>query len=145
MLEKTRLNQQFSKWPLHLTLIPWFTLHEIDLPKFLQFIESTANSFGVITLITKDISFLGKNKDVRVIEVKQTEAILALHQKLLKGITEIANLSNGSFVGSNFRPHITLRDDSNIQKGKRITCRQLFVVAQGVKNTRQIVHQLKLG
>lgn len=111
----------------------------------MQRIESTADSFGVITLTTKDIAFYGIHKDIRVIEVNQTEALLAFHNQLLNGIKQMAELNHKSFVGPNFKPHITLRDDRNLKKGKTISCRQLFVVAKGDRNTRQIVHQIKLS
>jgi 2'-5' RNA ligase len=98
-----------SSWPLHLTLVPWFTCSDIpSLQDDLQYIARTNSS---VLLHVGEYDAFGPDKTTTVNLIQEVVPVTALHSQLLSTILKHKGvLSEGAYVGPTFRPHITCHE-----------------------------------
>lgn len=105
--------QNFSKWPLHITLLPWFECQESlaveAIESVTEHIKKCRLSLGEVAL--GSIEMFGENSDIPVRRVVGAEALslLNIHRDLLDCFDD--NLINKQYVGENYVPHISVSDE----------------------------------
>ncbi len=140
--EQGDVTAHFTRWPLHITLVPWFEISGEKLPKFLTGLESIAHNYRPIRLNQAGSANFGAGK-TKVTLIRPTSEIISLHQDLLQAIVDSnALLLSEKHTGSDFRPHITQRADRSVPEDKVITSNKLYLVAKEYPNQRQIVHSI---
>lgn len=141
MLEKVKLHQKFNKWPLHLTIVPWFSISPQNLSSFLASLQKASRGINSITIKPKGLDYFGPKKDIRVFRVENNPKLLRLHQDLLKILDSCnAQLESSKYTGKNFIPHVTAAGNYQL---KTSVCRELYIVCLHEKNIRQIVEIIK--
>lgn len=141
MLDRVKKQENFSSWPLHLTLVPWFEINGINLSIFLRSIQKLANSSNKPTLIAMSSYKLGPKK-IDVTLIKPTNSLIKLHQDLLKIVLESnAKLISEKYVRENFKPHVTKRGARG--PAQKITvCQKLYLVTKCEGGERQVVEAI---
>ena len=143
MLEKVKLHQKFTKWPLHLTIVPWFTISPQYLSSFLSRLDQAAGRLSSISLEPDRIDYFGPEKTTRVVTVKGSRGLISLHQDMLSIIKSSNGVINDSrHVGPNYIPHVSVATNNTIDS---MACHEMFLVSFNEKNVRQIVEIIKFG
>jgi 2'-5' RNA ligase len=112
-VEPFKKGEIFRKWPLHVTIVPWFIeARQRRLIDGLQEVQSATKPFK-ITMGSTALFGFKKNTPVRLIE--ESDLLQTLH---LKNLAAVYN-SKGQFdernqVGYKYRPHITERENEII-------------------------------
>jgi 2'-5' RNA ligase len=149
MLEEVPEDYQFSIWPPHLTIVPWFSVKEEALLNTLLAIEETARKVGSFAIKAKEKAWYGPRNDVLVTEVEDTTGrLLKLHHSLLQSIQ-----SNGgtildlTYTDENYSPHVTLTEGSGgLQQDQIQSCSSITVVEkkQREMEDKQVVEVISL-
>jgi 2'-5' RNA ligase len=142
MLEKVKLHQKFNKWPVHLTIVPWFSISPQNLSAFLASVQKASRGIHSITIKPKVLDYFGPKKDIRVFRVENNPKLLKLHYDLLKILDDCnAHLDSKKYTGNNFIPHVTAAGNYQL---KKVVCRELYIICLHEKSMRQIVEIIKL-
>ena len=117
MLEPVELGTQFTMWPLHMTLLPWFNAPSAEvvrkeLVRALEAIKSLSLKIG-------EKEFFGQRKlPVRL--VVNTSELQNLHSALLKMVDENGWNLQGRYTGGHFKPHVTNKSGKQAEDELRV-------------------------
>jgi hypothetical protein len=150
MLEKAPEGFQFSEWPLHLTVVPWFRVEEGALLNTLLAIEATAKKVGSFAIKAKGDAWYGPKGDVPVTEVEDTTGgkLVKLHLGLLQGIQHSGGtILDLTYTGESYSPHVSLtKNGSSLQRDRVIHCSNITVVEKTRREVedKQVVEVVSL-
>lgn len=121
-------HNEFTQWPLHITLVPWFawpsTLAELEM--VLQ--TGTRSMKHIVVVIERYAHF---NPRTPVYLLRKTVALERLHQNLLEAITNNGGiLAKNKFTQNAYTPHITVRRGQQFRLGSRIMIGSVSIVAE---------------
>lgn len=108
---------EFSKWPLHITLIPWFEYQDDEI-KLVDVLNSQIpRKVRMVKGKVGKKTWFGYSTPVRLVEPK--DDLQKLHNKLLD-LLKVAGVefSSKSFTGPRFTPHVTTRGSRTIDGGQ---------------------------
>ncbi len=124
LLERKEAGNEFGRWPLHVTLIPWFKLEKPvqELSASIQHLLDTFQQFSVKVGSQKQ---WGRNTVFTI----NSPALHALHNGLLQLINQEANITAPMrFVGEDFQPHITQKAYATVQPGFSVTIKKIYLI-----------------
>lgn len=118
-------DEPFSVWPLHITLMPWFSAEdEAELTKSLQ---QDIAKLRVIEVKIGRKTWFGYDLPVRLIEPK-TE-LRRLHNALLIAVKRAGGeLRAKTYTGVKYAPHITVRGQRTIEGGHKLIIATLALI-----------------
>ncbi len=136
---------QFKTWLLHVTIVPWFRLHE-DTSVLAQGIERAMYSIVPFNVTTGDVAQFGprKNRPVRLLlPTEQLEYIESktrdyLHKKRAFLIDETTKKPYS------FRPHVTAQGGFLLPEHARLHIDRLYIVEQK-GDYKEIVSEIMLS
>ncbi len=113
---ESRYNFSCKEWPLHVTLLPNFTVSDSidELIKNLDQVATSITSFNI--QVDEDANF-GPNGEVLVSLIKPGADILSLHSKLL-AITKSYQFDVPQYIGQGYRPHATKQINNQLRSGE---------------------------
>jgi 2'-5' RNA ligase len=142
LLEPLEAGVQFTTWPLHLTLLPWFEAPELEVV-IDEIRESLQSSGPVVTQIGEKAYFGQRRLEVRLIE--NTPQLQKLHEDLLGVINKNNWPVKGRYTGQYFKPHITSKRGTEAQG--TITIDRLYVfesLPQSYRKLQAVIEFAKL-
>lgn len=98
----------FSKWPNHITIVPYFRVQNID--KLKKDVTALAG-IGPIPYEVGQIEYFGAKKDVRVSRVVAPKIFHDLHNSLAKIALEHDKNLDTLYGFENYKPHITHNEE----------------------------------
>lgn len=108
LIEKQQVGEEFQKWPLHVTLMPWFEFeNEVLLVEKLDTLFSTMDSF---LYLGGEQDMFGPKKNVPVFKVKNNSPMRTVHKQIMTLLSELGAKIDDPYVGDNFFSHITVRN-----------------------------------
>ena len=125
------VGQAFGRFPLHLTVVPWFALSE-DASE-----ESTVSSISQFTQDLAPMTFVGAKRDkfgpdldIPVTMLEKTDSLTRLHVGLV----------------NDYHPHISDTDDDRFEVGQEQSLGELTLVRRtDSSSNRKVVARLTLG
>jgi len=106
------------EWPLHVTLLPIFTLRR-PLEKLVYQLDRLTLSIAPFDIKTEGQALFGADKDVRVSLVRPDKEIVDLHNKLVTmSRSVLAIYDTPQFIGKGYRPHMTIQDEEELHDGQ---------------------------
>jgi len=133
-LEPLAHGEAFVDWPLHTTIVPWFSVEdgrEKDLDSLLK--EISGRHKPVVAKIG-EVAMFGPRKDVPVNIVLPSRELTELHLDVFETLE-----GNGfpvhqtEYCGENYRPHISHQAEKKIYDGAEVRMSKLALI----KQTRQ--------
>jgi len=129
MPEDMPVGTEFQPGRLHVTIIPWF-VSNLSEPGM---INSFTDKFAKITKFNLTIgakAMFGPKKDVSVSLIKQSQALLTLHQLSLDWFEEISArwAVKNAHAGPDYRPHIRRRQGTKIKTGQIIEINSISLI-----------------
>lgn len=115
LLEQLPAEQEFSNWPLHITVLPWFNgVDQTTLDK--ELLELTANTTPIKVDLGAQEMF-GANKDTPVRTLNDSPELVRIHQKIKDIVTASSgNILNPKYTGKAYRSHVTIQSNKQLQK-----------------------------
>ena len=138
-----RFLRQCNGWPLHVTLMPWFSVaDEIALQAELARLATRTSQFT--TSFGNQIAF---NPETDVTLVQDTSGLHQLHLDLLNIATRNgASQRTSNWVGDAYKPHVTHHDGQPIpQTGDALPIYDFSLVRLLADNVCEVVRHFNLG
>ena len=146
MIKKSPVGAVFTKWPLHLTIVPWF-LYEGDVNELIERMKQKLKDIRPFKIQVGDQKMFGPNRDVPVKLVDKNVELTKLHSTiyhlLLSSGTQPEREEYNTAV---YTPHITVRGDRNIASGEIVTIDSVDILRdlQDGHMSRQIIKRIML-
>lgn len=150
LLQPLARGEQFGKWPLHLTLMPWFrsNLGGFELQKV---IATSLEGLEPFSATMGGMAHFGFNDQVPVRVVETPNGFEAIHARLLatfQAHPEIHVLDT-EHVGPQFRAHVTVHGYEPLREGDLIACNDLQIVKLAAihpgGSTKEVEGEIDLG
>lgn len=119
-------DEPFSIWPLHITLVPWFSAeNETELVSSLR--SQIPRKIGMIQGKVGRKTWFGYDLPVRLMEPK--EDFQRLHSALILAVKRAGGeLRAKTYTGVRFTPHITVRGQRTIEGGHKLIIAKLTLI-----------------
>ena len=128
ILDKQSVRERFTKWPLHITILPPFEVD--DKADVLCAIQDEVTKSLPITVQVGDFAVYGNNRLVQ--KIIPNQALQSLHKKLLR-IAEVHHWDvAGRYTGNHYTPHITLHRKDECLTGEIIIDELSIVRSDGL-------------
>ena len=144
MVEPQPIDYHFRRkrldWPLHVTILPWFTVIEksVALDDIKQVITDT-HSFE---LIIGPEELFGETK---VNLIGQPGKVEALHETLLEvSANNIVFSKDPEWIGNQYRPHVTHHGAERLYEGDTVTVGAVTIVQLIPNNMCQVIDTIHL-
>jgi len=126
LLGPTKEPDRFIGWPPHMTVVPWFCIDNVDEAiAVLQKVSVISRAFK-INIAKPDL--FGPRHTVPVLRVNAIE-LEQVHNILLGELENIgAEFVAPQYMGPNFNPHITIKQNMPIQSGNVIEINKLWLI-----------------
>lgn len=94
--------------PVHITLLPWFTMPEDNQADFGDAVRQLSARFAPFKTRTVKTAVFGEGKDVHQVRIMGGHQLVELHQLLLRSMWRHGGeVRSPEFTGDGFIPHIT--------------------------------------
>lgn len=118
-----------AHWPLHITLVPWFTVADEEATN--RSLERIAQATSPMTLKVGGIENFGMTRDIPVNVIVNQAPVRELHNDLIETLLDTdKDFSEQNFVGKEFMAHITRHevDKKHSNAGEKILVTNYHVV-----------------
>ncbi len=109
IFEEHRTGHTFDRWPIHITLVPWFLLNNNSKDGVLDVLtEITKEHLPIAVNIGKHV-MLGPQKDKAAFLIESSDFQLEnYHKKLVQALGEIGcKILDETYTDENYMPHTT--------------------------------------
>jgi len=117
-----------ENWPLHVTVLPPF-LTDAEPGEIAAAIAAATSAQPALTAVAGHEEMFGRRKDIPVTVVVPTVGLSLLHDALIDAVRPFgASPDEPAFTGTEFRPHITIKNHARIPEQTTFTLRQIALV-----------------
>jgi 2'-5' RNA ligase len=138
--EPIGIGTRFTQWPLHITLMPWFTAPDVTTVKAV--LTPAVSLLSPFWVEVGEQDYFGQRK-LPVKLIRHNAKLQALHGLLLSKLEEQAWPITGRYTGQHFRPHVTRK--AGIDAEGRLLIDAIYIAQALPQNYRQIVARLEFG
>jgi hypothetical protein len=124
-LKPQELNFEFTKWPNHITIVPWMRTDQLK--SFICEVTKKCQITREISYKIGQIDYFGPNKDVLVSRIEKNEELQNLHVNLLEIALKLDNKINLTFCKNNYLPHITHHEKPYPELGEIKLLKHIYV------------------
>ncbi len=126
VLEPLTTGQTFGRWPLHITIVPWFEIDNID--KAVEAVNRVVNTHKPFTVTVGQTAYFGPRQNVEVNKINSAP-LYALHQALSQVLEASgAKFRHRHYMGNHFNPHITKKSFARVQPGYELNIKNILLV-----------------
>jgi 2'-5' RNA ligase len=120
MLEELEVGSVFTKWPLHITIVPWF-FYESNVEELIKQMQNKLKDFTTFKVKVLERAMFGPAGDVPVKLIEKNENLTELHASLYHLLLSVkASPEREEYNTVSYTPHITVRGDRNIDSGAAV-------------------------
>lgn len=131
-------------WPLHITLVPWFT--SLDDAKMTVALAALARKQPAFTVTVGEEALFGSEQDVAVSLVATTAPCEALHRALVDMLrSQNVVFASERYMEAEYRPHVTHHGERRRRSGDIETVNDITLVRLLDQQTCEVVRHFKLG
>ena len=142
-LDDIKVGDQFEQWPLHVTVMPWFSLPEGRLAPFDNRLRNMMHNYKPMTMTGKQEAMFGPESDVRVRVVGDLGAFAVMHEAMRVLVNDNDGEVLSPYVGDAFVPHITFQGEQGIDEGQVFTLSGLQLIAGDATGPREVRKQYR--
>lgn len=139
-LEPLQPGGDFTEWPHHITVVPWFSTGSEDIGQLVRVLDSQADRIRPFTVTAGDEDRFGPEGDVMVRKIADPKPLQYLHLRLLRTIEHhgLGRLIDDTYAGERYSPHVTRQSEAWPQIGDRIEINGVTLIQKG-KPTKRVV------
>jgi 2'-5' RNA ligase len=117
-----------EEWPLHITVLPPF--HTDADPAAVAAVIASVHVPDTPVIVTAGHDeMFGRRENIPVTIINDSEALTLLHRDLIEAVRPLAAVPDEpAFTGREFRPHVTVKGESRVHEGDRLTLTQIALV-----------------
>ncbi len=152
LVEKHRVGYSFvrsrHKWPLHITLVPWFSISPDREALLVNNIELFLKSTTPFEVIDTQNELFGPDGDIPVRVVAAQESLKSIHICLLDLIEQGGGKINDQevqWIGDNYRAHITIHDNDNREDQTKELIDEVTLLRLVENNYCRVEQKFKIG
>lgn len=107
----------FEKWPLHVTILPWFNLQVDEACKIAKETTEELRACRVVlgARVLGPIALYGAAEDIPVRPILNSTTLGVIHGAFLSPLHK--KLHDKTFVGGGYNPHMTIRENEDPGEG----------------------------
>ena len=146
-IEQASLGTIFTKWPLHITLVPWF-IYDGAVDDLAERIVDKLKGLKAFEVQVLSLKMFGPNKDIPVRLVEKTKPMMSLHARLYHLLVSIGcQVEKEEYNTLDYMPHITVRGNRQIDSGVRLSIDSIDLIKnlQDGHKSREIVQRINFG
>jgi 2'-5' RNA ligase len=129
-VDKFKIGDIFSKWPLHVTIVPWFRL-EASNEQLTRGLQKALTPIKPFRVEVSEVALFGpkKNRPAHLLEPSQLSDI---EQRVRKYLQQKRSwlVDETTKKRRPFKAHITFQGDEHLEKGSTVQIDKLYVVKQ---------------
>ncbi len=136
------MGYRFTMWPLHITLLPWFSA-----PDYQELEEKLRESLSDQHAFEAEVgerAYFGYNRNLPVMLIKNNSNLQQLHERILNLVAASSWQLEGRYVGDQYKPHITQQVGKDIDKPKVMISKVTIVEKLG-QGYRQVAGEVNLS
>lgn len=143
-LEPLKKGDQFDKFPLHVTLMPWFDMpHERS---FINYIQNLAAHTAPVEIEGGEEALFGPDKEVRVRKLARAGTLYAMHNTLHTTVKKLdGTVRESSYVGEAYVPNVTYQCDRGLDEGEKLILDRIQLIRGATDGPRSVVADLGLS
>lgn len=143
-LETLEKGDEFTHWPLHVTLLPWFTVPDERMQAFDNAVKNRVHTYGAQFPLGDTIEMFGPHKDVPVRTLKSIGRLAHMHRELVDCVERANGTFYDSWIKDDYRPHVTIQKDKAIDEDEQIALTHLELIWGDIHGNRRVekVYQL---
>lgn len=135
MLEPMDKGDTFIRWPLHITLVPWFRTPN-ETAQIVYDISDAATKFKPISSRGIQRARFGWRRKVQVTALASSE-LHDLHRQLLSMLENKGyNLVDKKHTGVSYQPHITKKGNAEFKPGHELIVDRIYLIKAPIANPR---------
>jgi 2'-5' RNA ligase len=133
LLEQLPKGLDFGRWPLHITIVPWFEIE--DPAKAAEILKQVCQTHKPFWATVGPTALFGSKNNLPVHTISNPNSLVSLHKELTY-LLEAANAKfpNDKNLGKNYIPHITKKSFGKVQQGYRIDIDKIHLVEAPIAN-----------
>jgi hypothetical protein len=138
-----RFERTRHEWPLHMTLVPWFSVGDDE--ELEVGLSEVAGKFSSFKVVVGEEAMFGPYGDVLVNVIANHEADLPLHLALVEMLkANKAEYFNDRWVGLGHRAHITHHTQERCHEGDELLVDDFHLVRLTPPNTCEVIKRFAL-
>ncbi len=123
-VEPMQIGRTFSDWPLHITIIPWFSVKNIEQAD--EALEQIAGNHQPLKAIGSTRETFGEH-DVCLVE--PADVLRTIHKAVYASLQSLdARFISTEFFGDNYNPHVTTQGEAIFAVGEHILLNGFYLV-----------------
>ncbi len=133
LLDSKLPNGSFMRWPLHITIVPWF---EIDDPSnAIEVFNKVCIAHKPFSVLVGEPTYLGPRQTIDVNIIEKSHPLDSLHRDLIDDLeTAQVRFKSSKYIGDNYQPHITKKSYARVQPGYHLKIKSLYFLEAPVAN-----------
>lgn len=144
-LEPLKKGDRFETWPLHVTILQWFSLPREFEPAFVNALANQAHATKPPVAVGDVEAMFGPEHDVRVRTLRSMGALAALHARVYETARRFDGIVDSPYVLRDYRPHVTYQGERGIAEGETVRLTAMQLIRGDVGGPRTIEHVFHLG
>lgn len=145
-LQKMTAGQNISHWPLHITLVPWFSAGctEAQLTNLLR--KTASNHKNMALLVLNEVVF-NEKKNLVVNLIDTSPELDKLHIDLIKDLRHVVSARiNSNYIQDGYTPHITHQGKQSMNPSDEVVLDSFNLVrANSNYQDKQVVERFLLS
>jgi len=137
-LDSLEKGEQFTLWPLHVTVMPWFSMPDGNRQAFKNTLTNRLHDVAPIVARGDAEALFGLTKDVPVRTLHSMGALASLHALALEVVERFDGAVDSPYVGSNYIPHITNQNGEGIEEGQEVRFDAVQLIRGDVNGLRTV-------
>lgn len=126
-----------QEWPLHITVLPPFHT-DADPDAVAAAIASVHVPDAPVMVTAGHDEMFGRRHNIPVTIIDDNEALTRLRRDLIAAVRPLAAVPDEpAFIGREFRPHVTVKGESRVHEGDRLTLTQIALVDMAPRASAQ--------
>jgi 2'-5' RNA ligase len=126
-IDPVKEGEVYNRLPLHCTLMHWF-LSEKAPEEIAAAVSEALQKQPSVELVSVEPALFGPNNDVPVHLLAKSESFTLLHMNLI-GVLIVLDVqfTASQYVGSKYRPHVTIIGEHSFPVGSRKKAERIFL------------------
>lgn len=130
-LEPLKHGEPFVDWPLHTTIVPWFSVEEGRERDLDGLLKEVAGRHKPISAKVGELAMFGSKRDIPVSVLSPNQELHALHLDVFSTLGDNGfPIHQTEYCGENYRPHISHQAEKKFFDGAEIHISKFALIRQ---------------
>lgn len=148
-LEGFRTGSLNSEWPMHFTVVPFFTVEPENSEAVHEAVSDVVSHAKQFHVSLGEIAMFGPENNIPVIKLELINELKDLHHRLMRGVGDAGGqFIDTTYANQNYAPHITLKAGKRLPDDTLFRVKHVSLVEKMPKsfghNNKLIIRQLDL-